>query len=34
MAVERKFIKESVNRLLVKDFVQAETAGMRERSTR
>ena len=26
MAVERKFIKESVNRLLVKDFVQAETA--------
>lgn len=26
MAVERKFIKESVNRLLVKDFVQGETA--------
>jgi small subunit ribosomal protein S3 len=26
MAVERKFIKESVNRLLVKDFVQHETA--------
>ncbi|HLF16020.1 MAG TPA: 30S ribosomal protein S3 [Candidatus Thermoplasmatota archaeon] len=25
MAIERKFIKESVNRLLVKDFVQAET---------
>ncbi|HET6398623.1 MAG TPA: 30S ribosomal protein S3 [Candidatus Thermoplasmatota archaeon] len=26
MAVERKFIRESVNRLLVKDFVQHETA--------
>ena len=25
MAVERKFIKESVNRLLIKDFVKAET---------
>src|SRR5687768_4061735 len=25
MAVERKFIKEAVNRLLVKDFVRAET---------
>src|SRR5688572_33217687 len=25
MAVERKFVKEAVNRLLVKDFVQQET---------